>query len=85
MPPYPPKKLVVQGGDELGFAVVRHLKFLPHGLTRPQRISCDMILRMIDYDEDDMSKCTRCEDIVGTETLVRLVDWSVCENCWDDL
>lgn len=40
---------------------------------------------MIDYDEDDVSECTRCGSIVGTETLVRLADWSVCEICWDDL
>jgi hypothetical protein len=40
---------------------------------------------MIDNDEVEMSECTRCEDIVDAETLVRLADWSVCENCWDDL
>jgi hypothetical protein len=76
---------VVQGGDELGFAVVRHLKFLPHGLTRAKRISCDTIFRMIDYDENDVSECTRCSAMVGTETLVRRADGAICENCWDDL
>ena len=66
-------------------AVVRRLKFLPHGLTRPQRISCDTILRMIDYDEDDMSECTRCESKVGAETLMHLAGARICEICWDDL
>ena len=37
------------------------------------------------YEEEDLSKCTRCEEMVGTETLVRLLDWSVCEICWGDL
>jgi len=37
------------------------------------------------YDEDDLSRCTRCETMVGSETLIRLADWSVCEICWDDL
>ena len=37
------------------------------------------------YEEDDLSKCTRCEEMVGTETLVRLLDWSVCETCWGDI
>jgi formylmethanofuran dehydrogenase subunit E len=37
------------------------------------------------YEEDDLSQCTRCEEMVGTETLVHLLDWSVCEICWGDL
>ena len=39
----------------------------------------------MDDDDDDLSKCTRCESMVGTETLVHLADWSVCEDCWDDI
>jgi formylmethanofuran dehydrogenase subunit E len=36
-------------------------------------------------DEEELSQCTRCEDMVVTETLVRLADWSVCEICWGDI
>ena len=36
-------------------------------------------------DDEDLAKCTRCESMVGSETLIRLADWSVCEDCWDDI
>jgi hypothetical protein len=39
---------------------------------------------MIDYDEDDMTVCDRCGDIVGTETIIKLGE-NICENCWDDM
>jgi len=34
---------------------------------------------------DDLSQCTRCEDMVGTETLVKLGPDGFCEICWDDM
>jgi hypothetical protein len=37
------------------------------------------------YEEDDLSKCDKCEDMVGTETLIRQPEWNICENCWDAL
>jgi hypothetical protein len=82
MPPYPPKKLVVQGGDELGFAVVRHLKFLPHGLTRPRRISCDTIFRMI-----EITICDECRKTINTEddTFVIVDKVYYCYDCWRDV
>lgn len=44
------------------------------------------IRREADVEEDeDLSECTRCESMVDTETLVRLADWSVCEECLDDI
>ncbi len=39
----------------------------------------------MEIDEDDLSECTRCESMVGSETLVYLGDWAICENCWDDM
>lgn len=44
-----------------------------------------MLLRMMNNDEVEMSECTRCEDTVDAETLVRLGDARFCEMCWDDL
>lgn len=36
-------------------------------------------------DEEDLSQCTRCEGMFESETLRRLLDWSVCEECVDDI
>lgn len=36
-------------------------------------------------EDDDLSQCTRCENMVGTETLIGMADWRICEDCWDDL
>ena len=36
-------------------------------------------------DDEDLSECTRCETMVPTETLFGLLDWRICEICWDDL
>ena len=36
-------------------------------------------------DDEDLSECSRCEAMVGTETLVRRLNWSICENCWDEV
>jgi hypothetical protein len=35
--------------------------------------------------EEDLSQCTRCESMVGSETLISLGDGRICEICWDDL
>ena len=80
-PPTPQKKLVVQGGDELGFAVVRHLKFLPHGLTRPSIKSYDTILRML-----EMTLCDECRTTIDTENdnFVIVDKVYYCYPCWRD-
>lgn len=36
-------------------------------------------------EEEDLSQCTRCDTMVDSETLHRLLDWSVCEICLDDI
>ena len=36
-------------------------------------------------DDEDLSQSTRCETMVESETLHRLLDWSVCEICLDDI
>jgi hypothetical protein len=36
-------------------------------------------------DDDDLAMCTRCEDMVDSETLMEIANWYVCEICWDDL
>jgi hypothetical protein len=34
----------------------------------------------------NLESCTRCESMVGSETLIKLHDdFNLCENCWDDL
>jgi hypothetical protein len=35
--------------------------------------------------DEDLSECTRCETMVESETLHRLLDWSLCEICVDDV
>ena len=33
----------------------------------------------------ELKECSRCESMVGWETLMTLGDMSICEICWDDL
>jgi len=39
---------------------------------------------MADVDED-LAACTRCTSMVSEETLLRMGDWRICEDCWGDL
>ena len=73
---------MVQGGDELGVAVVRHLKFLPHGLTRPSIKSYDTIIRMI-----EIALCDECRKVINTEddTFVIVHKVYYCYDCWRDV
>ena len=36
-------------------------------------------------EEEDLAACTRCEEKVEESTLVRLLDWKLCEICVDDI
>jgi hypothetical protein len=36
-------------------------------------------------DCPNMETCERCESEVGSETLITLGDWKICEDCWGDI
>ena len=76
--------MVVQGSDQ---ADCRHPSFEVSAprLPAPKLYHMCYALRMKNYDEDDLSECTRCEEMVGTETLVKLGPDGFCEICWDDM
>ena len=39
----------------------------------------------MDDIEEDLVSCSRCESMVGEETLISLGPDKICEDCWDDL
>ena len=36
-------------------------------------------------DEEELAQCTRCESMISNETLIRIADWVICEDCWGDI
>jgi hypothetical protein len=36
-------------------------------------------------DDEDLSQCTRCEEMVDSDSLSRMLDWNLCEICVDDI
>jgi formylmethanofuran dehydrogenase subunit E len=34
---------------------------------------------------DELAKCTRCEEMVDSASLMKVLDWNVCGDCWGDI